>query len=204
MRTWLCLVLVASIFCLDAAAQEAQVSQNPAQLFQGLQAPQTTDNSFEALLILAKSSPETRSYLNDHLPGLIVKGPKNSSQQWSNAVRLAGQLKIVQTAPALTKWIGLEYGDITMTQVVRLDDNPAGKALAQIGDPAISSVSQVLKTGNYKERREAVYVLNAINSSSATEVLTIHLQHESDPGIRSFIERTLAVKNSTESQASRR
>jgi hypothetical protein len=56
---------------------------------------------------------------------------------WLNLVRLAKDLAIVETTPALAKWIGVTTSSITtLTTETHLENSPAGQALIQIGDPS--------------------------------------------------------------------
>ena len=104
-------------------------------LFQQLLSPTATDKAAQTLLKRGTSDPATRTYLSTHLPRVIEAGGNGAGRQWLNAVRLAGQLRISEAAPALSKWISFEMGETSMAIFSRLDDNPAGKALSQIGDP---------------------------------------------------------------------
>jgi hypothetical protein len=58
-------------------------------------------------------------------------------------VRLAGELKIREAVPALTvqlKNANTKGGAVTMTREVTLEDDPPGKALAQIGESATAGI----------------------------------------------------------------
>jgi HEAT repeat protein len=80
---------------------------------------------------------------------------------------------------------------VTLTTVLRLEDNAPGKALAQIGDPAVPVLIKVLNNKNVKERTRAVYALNLIGTPIAKNALRDQLNRESDPGLRDIILRTL-------------
>lgn len=189
MREWRAVVGVLT-FLVVTVYLGAQGSPQLQRLFEGLQSTQTTDKSAEQLLNLGKSDLKVRKYLAIHLPPMIQAGPKD--QPWNNAVRLAGDLKIKEAAPALAKWIGLgPFGSLTFTREIRLDTNPPAKALAQIGDPAIPVLVGVLNHGNSHERWNAVYALNLIGSPEAKSALREHLKTESDSTMRDFIEKVL-------------
>ena len=119
---------------MTALAQSSQV----ALLFQQLQSPETTDRADATLRERSTIDAEVKRYLAANLPALIGNGP-SKVPTWNNAVRLAGDLRIVETIPELAKWIGTQSGSglITLARVVRLEEDPAGRALAQIGDPAL-------------------------------------------------------------------
>ena len=74
---------------------------------------------------------------------------------------------------------------------MKLENNPAGAALVQIGDPAIPAVITVFDHGTLRERRYAVYVLNQINSPSAKRSLREQLNREPDEDLRDFIRKSL-------------
>ncbi|HEY6249203.1 MAG TPA: HEAT repeat domain-containing protein [Candidatus Angelobacter sp.] len=173
----------------------AQVPQAPASvvaLFEQLQSPETTDAATSELLKRASADQQTRKYLVTHLPDLIEKGPRRI-QIWNNAVRIAGDLRIVEAVPALAKWIGSETGSglITLGREARLENEPAAKALAQIGDPSVPALAQVLRGSGLRERWNALYSLKLIGSPSAKKAFQEHIGVESDPGVRDFMERAL-------------
>jgi hypothetical protein len=59
-----------------------------------------TDKAAEQLAVLANANTSARKYVSEHLPALIDK--TSSGEIWLNAVRLAGELKILEAVPALT------------------------------------------------------------------------------------------------------
>jgi hypothetical protein len=187
---------IAFATCLTAILVADLYSQGSAQLrtlFQQFQSPPTTDQATEHLLKMGKSNPVDRKYLAMHLPSMIESDPTRDPRPWGNAVRLAGELKIVEAAPALRKWIGFNSGGtLTLAQEARLELNPAAKALAQIGDPSVPNLIGVLDHGNLNERQVAVYALTLIGSPRAKSALRQHQLRESDTNLRDLIDRTLA------------
>ncbi|MGH9864945.1 MAG: HEAT repeat domain-containing protein, partial [Candidatus Acidiferrales bacterium] len=144
------------------------------------------------LLKLGKTDPAVRKYLATHLPPMIRNDPKYSPEPWTNAVRLTGELKIVETAPALAKWISLDnFGGTTGAEFMRLDSDPTGKALAEIGDPAIPTLIKVVEKGNTRERGDAYRCLNLIGSPAAKSALAKHVKDEPDVPLRNFVQRLL-------------
>jgi len=185
---YLCTFGALVVFCQNAPEE--------AVLFQELQSPQTTDQAAAKLLKIGKTDSNVRKYLGVRLPPVIQKHPKYSSKQWTNAVRLAGELKIADAAPALAGTISLDDlgglgGFVTTAQVLNLETNPAGKALAQIGDPAIPAITEVLKQGSVRERTDAIYMLHFMGSARARSALQEHLGQESNVNLRGFIQRML-------------
>ena len=175
-----------------AASQRAE--EPVATVFQRLQSSGNIHSVTEQLLKRGRSDPKIREYIAHHLPPMIEKGPaeKDHPGNWIELVRLAGELKIAEGAPALTKWLTIDnIGEITTGGFIRLENNPAGKALAEIGDPAVPAVARVFDQGTLRERRYAVYVLSLINSSSATSALQEQSHREPDKALRDYIRKAV-------------
>jgi len=111
---------------------------------------------------------------------------------WYNAVELSGKLKIAEVASALASWINWRSeGPFLPTLEVQLIFHPAAKALAEIGDPAISTLQRVLNSGNSEEHARAVRVLCIIHTPKAKAVLRVNLPRESDPDLQAMIKNVL-------------
>lgn len=172
------------------------VSQEPArakELFANLQNDKTSDAAAAQLLQDAKENPETRAYLAAHLP-VRISAPERG-EGWINSIRLSGELKIEQAAPALatllTKSDTMDGdGIITFHRLATLQLDPPGLALARIGDPAVPAIAKVLDSGDRTVRLRAVWVLRNIDSPKAGEALRQHLSVEQDPAIRRVIENS--------------
>jgi len=172
-----------------------QAKPTPAELVRDLQSEATADQAGQELRKTAKSDPAVRQYLIVNLPPIIEKGPKSQLPAWKNAVQMAGDLEIVEAAPALAKWLGLDTGPpITdMHRQARLQHSWPGKALFQIGDPAIPFVQPVLARGTSRERWTAAYLLSRIGSRRAHEALRKHLaEDEPDATLRDYIRGVLS------------
>jgi hypothetical protein len=168
----------------------AQAHVDPATLFKQLQSPEATDKAAEALLKRASNDPETRRYLQKELPPMIERGWRGDPPQWMNAVSLAGKLKITETAPALAKWIGMDpVGDTSLRIAMRLENNPAANALAEMGDPAIPELVGALDHGSSRERTVSYMILVRIDSPRAKSVIRARLPKEPDSDVREFIEK---------------
>jgi hypothetical protein len=195
MRLSLKLLAMASIlsWAIWPGARPIVVQGQPtvSELFQKLQSSQTTDQAAEQLLKLGKSDAAAKQYLADHLPALIEKGPTYVPQwpgsQWLSAVRLAGELKIVEAAPALAKWISVSTSSVlTLSGESHLRTSPTGTALVQIGDPAIPALRDLLEqNGQWR----AAYALNLIGSPKAKAALREHATHEPDESMVQFINK---------------
>ena len=127
MRTAELLVTVGlTIASIGAAAQD---SESVALAFERLQSESPTEikQGSEQLVRLEKSDPKAREYIALHLPPLIDKGPKDYLGRWITLVRLAGELKIAEAAPALAKWLTIDnIGEISTAGFMKLENNPAG------------------------------------------------------------------------------
>ena len=157
----------------------AQSRPSPSELLQELQSEQTTDRARDELLRFGKSDPAVREYLAVHLPPLIESGPSIETcpgypcQTWRNAVELAGNLKIAETAPALARWIIVK--DINPWPGIgpygaKLEIDPTAIALSSIGDPAIPALRHVLDSGSPDEHTLAVRALCTIGTPKAKAV----------------------------------
>ena len=175
---------IASLFtCIVGVVFVAAAQQQPdaAILFQQLQAPETQDRAEQMLLARGASDPSVRNYLVEKLPDFIAAGAKKS-QAWSSAVRLAGGLKIVEAAPALTKWVAKdEAGDTSIGVHLRLQDDLAGAALVQIGDPAVPAIATALESAPPEQRLKLYLALNLIDSPKAKATMISRLNREDDP-----------------------
>jgi len=177
----------------------AQAQPTVSALFQQLQSNQTSSQAEAQLLQLGNSDVGAKRYLARHLPALIGKGPKGSpqvpypQQLWLDEVRLAGELRMVEAAPALAKWISVRTGGglITQFREESLQDSPAGTALVQIGDPAIPTLQDLLAHGNRDERVEAARALDDIGSPKATATLRQYAATGQDRDLADFIKRVM-------------
>jgi hypothetical protein len=185
-RIW---ISVIASFVSFGSACFAQETTDPAALLQQLQEPATTDKAHDSLLGNAKLDSQTRKYLCANLPNIIEKGPNRAGHPWENAALLAGQLKIVEAAAALAKWIRLDYfaDDFTQAQIQRLETNPAAKALSLIGDPAIPALNGVLERGTPHERFYAYLALTDIDTPNARVAIRARLDKETDVKLRNLI-----------------
>jgi len=142
--------------------------QNCSSGINQLQASETTDQATEQWLRLARADINARKYLASHLSGLLELTPRR--QPWHNAVRLAGELKLVETVPDLAKWLGVETktGYLDNKIFWRLEDNSPGRALAQIGDASVPVLKNVLQHGKPLESTRAMAALGAWGNDPST------------------------------------
>ncbi len=174
---------------MSAAGTRSDIRTLVAQLNQ----PSTTDHAAREILETAAQDPDARAYVAQHLPAMIDS--QRTDQVWLNAVRLAGQLKVTEAIPSLEK--SLSRGPVggpmqtSFTKQMRLEDDAVGKALSQIGEPAIPAATNLLNNGDPKRRRRAVLILTNMHSPASRKVLRDHFPHETDPIVRSLIEAGL-------------
>jgi hypothetical protein len=183
---------------------------NLGKLYDKLIQPSETNSAAAEFAKLDKNDPDLRSLLTLKLPSLIFDQlPINNvtvSPVWANAVRLAGQLKLEYVVPVLARALtpgtqlirrGYDIPDndtgYTFTRGARLDFDIVGRALADIGDPSVHAVAEILSTGDFNARRRAMWILINIDSPSSEQAMRDHLPGENDPVIKGMIEHALHV-----------
>lgn len=186
-------LLVVMLFALVSnglrlAGQDVLSQTQLRHLVEQLQNDTTSDQAAIQLQALAKTNSAVKPFLYAQLPEILERYPRGSV--WLNAVRLAGSLKVVSAVPNLVAELSLptKTGVISFTGERRLDDDPPGKALAEIGEPATQLVAKALESNDKAVRWRAALVLMNINSPDARQALRRHLQKEPDPNLRAVIQ----------------
>jgi hypothetical protein len=184
----------------------AQTAPKVAAVYDRLIQPSETNAAAPEILELAKSDSTARDFLVGKLPSLIVdwlppRDARTGNPVWLNAVRLVGQLKIVEAIPALTQGLSRQemgggyddkyHGGFTMGAGVTLGYDIVGRALADIGDPSVSVLADNLSNGDFPARRRAIWILWNVNSPAARKIMRDHLPTESDPRLSGLIENLL-------------
>jgi hypothetical protein len=173
------------------------------QLLRQLQSTQTSDQAAVKLLELGNADASARRFLAVHLPVLIDADPRNRRPdrtttlrpEWCAAARLAGELRLVEAAPALVKWISYRTSSLmTSSRAEGLATSPAGTALLQIGDAAVPALRQVLKQSESKPNMDVVYALLQINSPRARAVLRDYAPRVQNAEVREFIYNRLETE----------
>jgi hypothetical protein len=189
------------------ACASAQARPTVQQLFRELQARPTCDQAESELRELGTADSNARHFLALQLPALIEADPAPTQQErdsgvtvkptWSAAVRLAGELKIVEAAPALAKWITISTSRAISLGIGEeaLVDSPAGQALVRIGDPSVPILQGRLSLSSQRERYHAAYVLNAINSGKADKALSEYVAEGRDRDLAAWIRNVLENKS---------
>lgn len=192
--------MVILIFILIGAEGASTQAQSPPAIpktFAQLQAEKTTDQATDQFLKMGPNNVAARAYLAAHLPPLIDQESAAKPHVWLNSVHLAGAFQLTEAIPSLAKCIAVSAGTPrggTIAEVERLDPLPAGKALAQIGEPAIPTLVGILNTGTRREKWVAYRALFLIGSPRAIKELRDHLGHESDLDLMSEIQKALEGK----------
>ena len=186
MRAITLTLLVACCVCNAGAQLRPAPSQSVETLFAELRDPSTSAEAARRLNLLGREQREAREYISEHLPAVIRDDPNGEVRE--NAMELAGDLKIKTAVPVLASF--LRYfslaGDRAPTDV-NFGWDPAGKALVEIGQPAVPAVTEILRQGNRQARLRASRILLNIGTAAAIQALRSHIPEEKDPGVRGFI-----------------
>ncbi len=165
-------------------------------LLKQLEQEDTTDNAAQEFLKIGTNDTAAKKFLTANLPALLRREPKDHPRAWINSAKLAGAFRIVEAAPLLAKWIGVpmsESGSGTIAETQRLDPFPAGRALVQIGEPALPTLVGILRSGDSRERWVAYRSVFLIGTPPALAILKDHVSKETDQQLRSEIERALSL-----------
>jgi len=175
-------------------ASAGQVRPSVSKLFGQLQSEATTNQALGEILQIDPSNVAACKYLSAHLPALIRQLPQENPQVWLNAIKVAGAFRIKEAIPSLVQWIGVPASDLggaSLSESAGLETFAAGKALAQIGEPAVPSLVGVLQKGTTHERTVAVRALVKIHSPEAITALRDHLSREQDQSLKLDIQRAV-------------
>lgn len=184
-------------FCflpLAGWASAGQARPSVSKLFDQLQLEGTTNQALGELLQIDPSDVATSEYLSAHLTALISQQPQDNPHVWLNAIKIAGAFRIRESISVLVKWIGVpasESGSGSLAERAGLEPFAAGKALAQIGKPAVPALVDVLEKGSTRERTVAFRALAKIHSPAAMTALRDHLSREQDQSLKLDIQRAV-------------
>ena len=201
--------VLATSLALQVSGALAQAESTVQQLLLELQYQPSSDQAEIQLLNLARGDARARQYLVTHLPRLIEADPRRTqkyleahpgqtllSPTWCNEVQLAEQLKMVEAAQALGKWIALSTSpELDLgSHGAALEDSPAGRALVQIGDPSIRVLKSLLSDADKSRRSHAAYALIAIDSPKSRAVLSSYVSTGRDRELAEYIRQTLGFE----------
>jgi HEAT repeat protein len=194
MKTYVLAIVGFCFLPLAGWASAGQERTSVSKLFEKLQSETTTNQALEELLRIDPSDASACRYLSAHLPALISQLPQGNPQVWLNAIKVAGAFRIKEAIPALVKWIGVpasDLGGLSLSERAGLEPFSAGKALAQIGEPAVPALVNVLQKGTTRERIVASRALIKIHSPVAITALRDRLSHEQDQNLKLDIQRAV-------------
>jgi HEAT repeat protein len=157
-------------------------------MFTHLKNASATNDAAQEILRVASQDPAAREYIVEKLPDLIER--PTLDQVWRNAVRLAGELKASNAVQSLMQVLPRSpfKPSILIGSALSLDADGVGRALCEIGDPAVPALANHLEHGDKTMRQRAARILWNIDSPSSRKVLRDDLQHETDPEIKRFTE----------------
>jgi len=195
--------------CFTSLAQNVRVPDIQL-LYAQLNEPSTTNSAAQQIHDLALRDATAQDFMAQRLPAMISANARGDWQSingmWLNAVRLAGQLKLVTAIPALIESLSgrnlipvcaydrSSCGVSTFSLAARLETDIVARALADIGDPALPAVANVLAKGETRTLRlRATWILINIDSPAARQVMRERLPAETDPGIWWVSLKTLAL-----------
>lgn len=189
-HSWL---LICVALAVPLMASVAQTQPDIRTLFDELNQPKSTDRATQQILQAASHNPDARRYAGRELSKMIDRA--GTGPVWSNAVRLAGELKISEAIPSLQRALSRPpVGGLvaySMTREMRLDDDIVAKALSEIGESAIPIAKKLLLSEDTKTRRRAVLILRNMQIPAAREVLRVYLPRETDSHLKQLIEEGL-------------
>jgi HEAT repeat protein len=187
---FLAVCLVYTLLCPTGTAQTAKDIRT---LVAELDRLNSTDRAAAQIARLASRDSAAREYVIRRLPEMIDR--QETNKVWMNSVVLAGQLKdeeavsSLQHAMARGKFGTKPYTDFATQE--HLDDDIVGRALSEIGDPAIPAVRALLENGDYETRVRAVLILEKIGSPTARRMLQDWIPREPDPKLKDMIQYDL-------------
>jgi HEAT repeat protein len=151
---------------------------------------QNSDTSDDAVKEIEAASPELKDAVKDKLCPLIRS--EKTDVVLNNEIKLAGDLKVANCAPDLV--LIFVKGDLLPTGLTgtmrwHMVDDPAGRALVQIGDPVIPYIRKLLTSNRKDDREKAIRVLGNIKSPAALNVLKEHRDSEPDQYLQNTIDK---------------
>jgi hypothetical protein len=184
----------ALLFALGMPPASPDDSRCVAELVQQLQQPSSTDQATAELLKIGRRHTNAKAYLAKHLPNIIGKAPANR-YVWLNSVRLAGAFRITEAIPALSENISCatEESSGGITSRYRLVGFPCGRALVEIGEPAVPELTKILNSGDLSRQWIAYRALFLIGTSPATVALRDYAKTGPNEAFRTEIK--IALEN---------
>jgi HEAT repeat protein len=184
----ICVALVA----LVVIGAQRNPPPNIRVLVDELAQPTTTYRAADKIARIVRKDRAAREYVVHRLPAMI---DMPEDDVWLNVVDLAGQIKATEAIPALVRAMSRRplpaKPYITFGGLMRLDNDIVAKTLSQMGDPAIPSALDFLKSADKGTRGRAVLILANISSPAARKALQDYLPQETDEELRKVIQNSL-------------
>lgn len=172
----------------------AQSSNEAKELLVELASSATTSSAASRLIKLAHSQPEIRGLISQQLPTMLLQTRDVPVVQ--SEAKVAGALRLESTIPALIQllsWFNYD-GNITLSGVAQLRYDPVARALYEIGKPAEPALSGALESRDLRTRQRVVDILALRSTPESRAILRQHLEKETDPHLRSFIQLNMDKK----------
>jgi hypothetical protein len=151
--------------------------------------PKSSDKAVPKIERLVNSEPQLRSALANGIRPIIHTGD-STSRPWKNAMRLAGDLKMVDLAQDIANVVDRRGSPFFGIQSI-FEEEPAGAALVKMGDPAIPALVQVAENGSRPQRFAAPLFIVWIRTPKAHQALESLLSETEDPEVKKRIETLL-------------
>ncbi|OLB35922.1 MAG: hypothetical protein AUH11_12915 [Acidobacteria bacterium 13_2_20CM_57_17] len=192
MRRYCWILICLSFVALDATRGQRNAAPDIRVLVDELAQPTATYRASDQILKIAAKDSVAREYVVHKLPAMI---DKPEDDVWLNVVHLAGQMKATEAVPSLVRAMSRRPFPaepyITGGGMMRLDHDIVAKTLSQMGDPAIPSVVDFLKSPDKGTRGRAVLILRNMGTPASRKALRHHLEHETDPELKKLIRDSL-------------
>jgi hypothetical protein len=185
----------ALLFALGMPHAFPDDSRCVAELFQQLQQPSSTDQSAAELLKIGRGDTNAKPYLAKHLSDIIGKTSTNR-YVWLNSVRLAGAFRITEAIQALGENISCATEESSVggiTSRYRLVGFPCGRALVEIGEPAVPELTKILNSDDLSRQWIAYRALFLIGTSRAMVALRDYARTEPNEAFKTEIK--IALEN---------
>ncbi len=183
------LVVCFAIFGPRITSADEASARKLRALVSELSDPKSSDKAVPKIERLVNSEPQLRNALANGIRPIIYTG-QSHSRPWKNAMRLAGDLKMVDLAQDIVNFVDRGGTDFFGIDSV-FEEEPAGAALAKIGDPAIPALVQVAENGSRPQRQVAPTVIAWIRTPKAHQALESLLSETKDPQVKERIETLL-------------
>ena len=183
------LVVCFAIFGQRITSADEASARRLRALVSELSDPKSSNKAVPKIERLVNSEPQLRNALANGIRPIIYTG-RSQSRPWKNTMRLAGDLKLVDLAADIANVVDRSGSDFVGIDSV-FEEEPAGAALAKMGDPAIPALVQVAENGSRPQRQMAPSFIAWIRTPKARQALESLLSETKDPDVKKKIELLL-------------